>query len=382
MTHLNRATRPLLALIVAIPAIAKAEAPLTLAVAGPPVTVFNHAHDACDVWDIPDAPSRAIRTASGEVLLFATHFHNHLLRGPDLQHVRANCHEVFSGAESDDPSTFNDRGWLAAPFTRDGVNIIAIVHNEFQGHRRPALCPTGRYMDCWYNALTMAVSHDAGQSFLPAGLVAALPYRYDEVTGSHRGYFNPSNIVPFGQYQVMLVFATAARAQLPGNCLLRTDQPEDATKWRGWDGAAFNVQFINPYKQQTVPGQHVCTPIGAGQLRWPVTSLVRQTKTGIFIATMLNAAPDGGVFYATSADLLTWSPPVRLMAAEGEGAWHCADAPPVAYPSILDPTSDDPSFATIGNAPMLFLTRYNAHNCALGPDRDLVRFPLELTDNK
>jgi len=373
----------LLCLLAAIPTFARAEAPpgLTLTVTGPRVTVFSHASDACDLWDIPDAPSRAIRTASGEVLLFATHFHNHLWRGPDLAHVRANCHEVFAGAEADDPSAFNDRGWLAAPFTRDGVNIIAIVHDEFQGHRRPALCPSGRYMDCWYNALTMAISHDSGQSFVASGLVAALPYRYDEVTGSHRGYFNPSNIVPFGQYQVMLVFATAARAQLPGNCLLRTDQPEDPRSWRGWDGTAFNVQFINPYQPPTTPGVHVCTPIGSGKLRWPVTSLVRQTTTGLFIATMLNAAQDGGVFYATSADLISWSDPVRLMPAEGEGAWHCSDASPVAYPSILDPASDDRSFATVGSTPWLFLTRYNAHSCALGPDRDLVRFPLVVTPN-
>ena len=78
-------------------------------------------------------------------------------------------------------------------------------------------------MDCWYNAVTAAVSRDGGMVFDRLGpgsdLVAALPYRYDEVTGHHAGYFNPSNMVLDGNRLFMMVFATEARAQRPGNCL-------------------------------------------------------------------------------------------------------------------------------------------------------------------
>jgi hypothetical protein len=342
--------------------------------------VFSHARDACETWDIPDAPARAVRTANHEVLLFAPHFRNRLLRGPDLLHVHADCRVVFAGAEDDDPADFNDRGWLAAPFTRDGLHIVAVVHNEFQGNRRPALCPSGRYLDCWYNSLTAAISGDGGETFhLVPGLVAALPYRYDEVTGSHRGYFNPSNIVSSGASQFMLIFATEARAQKPGNCLLQNDRPEDPSGWRGWDGAGYAVRFIDPYREHDAPGQHVCTPVGVGKLRWPVTSLVRHTQSGLFIATMMNAAADGGVFYSTSHDMLVWSDPVRLMPAMGVTAWHCGAVAPIAYPSLLDPESSDRSFATIGNHPLLFLTRLNARDCKIGADRDLVRVPLTLT---
>jgi hypothetical protein len=367
-------------LIAAYPVAAFAAPPpgLSIAVSGPVTTVFDHGRDACAQWDIPDAPARAIRAASGSVLLFAPHFRNMLLRGADLLHVRPDCHMVFAGAEADDPAAFDDRAWLTAPFTRDGTNIFVVVHDEFQGHRRPALCPSGRYIDCWYNALTLAVSHDGGMRFVGAGLVAALPYRYDEVTGSHRGYFNPSNIVTFGGYQFMMTFATDARAQRAGNCLLRTDRPEDPQSWRGWDGAAFTVRFINPYTEHDAPGAHVCAPVGDKNLIWPVTSLVRHSLTGLFIATMMNAAPDGGVFYATSADLVSWSPPAWLPLGLGETGWHCTSGAPFAYPSMLDPASDDRSFATIGNTPVLFLTRFHMPDCDQGPDRDLIRLPLAI----
>jgi hypothetical protein len=364
--------------------VAHAQAPpgLVMKVTGPPVAVFTHASDACEIWDIPDAPARAIRTSDGQVLLFATHFHNYLLRGRDLRDVHPDCHEVYAGAELDNPAAFNDRAWLAAPFTRDGVTIIAVVHNEFQGHRRPALCPSGRYLDCWYNALTLAVSHDSGASFTASGLVAALPYRYDEVTGAHRGYFNPSNIVPFGNDQMMFAFATDARAQHAGNCLLRTERPEDPQSWRGWDGQGFGVRFINPYTQHDVSGVHVCTPVAVGQLRWPITSLVHHIPSGLFIAMMQDAGPGGGVYYATSRDLLSWSEPVRLMSSVGTSAWHCGDTSPLAYPAILDASSSDFSFATIDNTPILFLTRFNAHDCALGADRDLIRLPLAVAPGR
>jgi hypothetical protein len=286
---------------------------------------------------------------------------------------------VFAGAEAADPAAFDDRGWLAAPFTRDGVTLYAVVHDEFQGHRHPGLCPSGRYMDCWYNALTLAVSRDGGRTFtrLP-GVVAALPYRYDEVTGAHRGYFNPSNIVTLDGHQFMMAFATQARAQAPGNCLLRTDRVDEPGAWRGWDGAGFEVAFINPYHDHEEPAKHVCAPVGVGRLRWPVTSLVRHRPSGLFVATMQNAAADGGVFVSTSPDLRQWSEPASILSAAGQGAWRCGMAPPLAYPSILDASSTDPSFASVDSHPELFLTRFNAHGCDLGSDRDLIRFDLAI----
>lgn len=351
-----------------------------LRVAGPPETVFEYARDKCDGSDIPDAPARAVRLRSGQVQLYAPHWRNRVLSGPSLLQVRPDCRIVYAGAERDEPAAFNDRTWITAVYTLDGATIHAVLHNEFQGHRRPGLCPTGRYMDCWYNALTAAVSDDAGASFhRSAGpaLVAALPYRYDQAVGRHRGYFNPSNIVARDGHHYMLAFTTRAFAQRPGNCLLRTDRIADPGAWRGWDGAGFGMRFIDPYREGGLPPeQHVCAPVDVAHLRWPVTSLVRVAESGVFIALMMNSGRDGGVFAAASSDLLHWSEPARVLPGQGERAWRCGEPSPLAYPSLLDPASGSANFETVGTTAMLFLTRFNLRDCRTGMDRDLIRIPV------
>lgn len=306
---------------------------LKLRVSGEAVTVFLKARDACDSSHIPDAPARAIRTGAGMVQLYAPHFRNRRLVGPSLLELSSDCRVVYQGDERDDPAAFDDRQWITSLYTPDGNTIFAVIHNEFQGHRRPALCPSGRYIDCWYNTITAAVSHDAGQHFERVasgpGLIATLPYRYDEVVGHHAGYFNPTNMVQDNGTLLMMVFATEAKAQKPGNCLLRTDRIADPAAWRGWDGHGFGTVFIDPYSKAATNGPHVCAPVGAGQLRWPVTSLVRHAQTGLFIALMMNGAHDGGgLFYATSPNLIDWSSPLKLMDGLGEGAYRCGDARP------------------------------------------------------
>ncbi|MDR3529169.1 MAG: hypothetical protein P4L90_01240 [Rhodopila sp.] len=359
---------------------------LTLAIAGQAETVFSKARNACDPLDIPDAPARALRTASGTVQLYASHLQNRRLVGPDLLNLSTDCRVVFQGNERDDPAAFDDRAWIASLYTPDGQTIFAAIHNEFQGHRRPALCPSGQYMDCWYNAITSAVSHDEGKHFsrTAAGsdLIAALPYRYDEVTGHHAGYFNPTNMVLDKGKLFMMVFATEARAQKPGNCLLRTDRISDRTAWRGWDGHGFDVTFVDPYAISEAKDAHVCAPVGAAQLRWPVTSLVRHEPTGLFIALMMNGAHDGGVFYATSPDLIEWSSPIKLMDGLGEGAYRCGDSAPIAYPSLIDPRSTDRNFMTIGQSAELFFTRFNMTGCRTSMDRDLIRIKIAISPGK
>lgn len=376
----------LLLLAFAAAAAAQPAPALRLAIAGPPERAIEGARPGCDATDIPDAPARAIRLATdpvlhrpAEVQLYATDSRNRVERGPGLLQVRHDCTVVMTGAGQDDPAAFNDRAWIASPWTPDGRTIWAVVHNEFHGHRRPAICPTRRYMDCWYNALTAAVSHDGGRSFdrVP-GLVAALPYRFDELGRGHHGYFNPSNIVTFQGAQYMFAFATRAGLQRSGNCLLRTTSIATPASWRAWDGTDFRVAFIDPYAPgpRIDPAPRVCAPVALGGLRWPVTSLVRHAPSGLFIAIMMNGARGGGVFYATSPDLLSWSSPALLMQALGEGAWTCEDPPPLAFPSLLDPSSPDHNFETVGPTGTLFATRFNIGGCRTSLDRDLVRWPI------
>lgn len=360
----------------------RAEPPgLVVTVSGPPVTVWSHDRNSCDADDIPDAPARAVRLASGEVVLFAAHLRNRLLRGANLLSVRMDCHVVYQGKEDDDPANFDDRAWLVSPYTIDGKRIFSVVHNEFQGHRRPWLCPSGRYLDCWYNALTIAISDDGGESFHRPenALLATLPYRYADVVGAHRGYFNPSNIIGLDDSLYMFAFATEALAQRPGNCLLRTAVPDDAASWRAWNGHAFEAAFVDPYHDTDAPEKHICAPVGLGRLRWPVTSLVRHAASGLFIASMMN---DGeGVYFATSRDLIAWSDPVLVWKATGEGGWRCGAEPPIAFPSLLDPRSASRNFEAVGDSAQLFLTVWRPSGCHLGMDRDLVRLKVTISPN-
>src|ERR1051325_314622 len=108
------------------------------------------------VFSKEDSPPRAFRDYKGDVRLFSTHEENRALVGSDFEHLHHACSVVYRGAHSDDPSRYDDRQSLTSFTTADGRQIHALVHNEFQGNRRKEVCPSGRYLSCWYNAITYA----------------------------------------------------------------------------------------------------------------------------------------------------------------------------------------------------------------------------------
>jgi len=381
-------------LLAATPALAQAPRPappgLTITASGEPIVAFASDRDGCGGIDKPDAPARAIRLADGTVALFAPHFDNRALRGPDLLAVRPDCIVTFQGEESADPARFSDRSWVTALWTEDGVTVHALIHNEHQGHRHPGQCPTGRYTDCWFNALTAAVSHDGGRRFAPAGppphLVAATPDRADVLRGRPGGFFNPTGIVRHGGHLYVMAWASGTGAQPRGTCLMRTDDIADPAAWRGFDGRDFTVRFANPYAAAPDdPARHVCSPVGRGRLQWPVMGLVRHAPSGLFIAVMQGGPhrpdatePERGVYVATSPDLLTWSQPALLWRGIGLGQFRCGGERPIAYPTLLDPESRSPSFDTVGDTAQLFITRFEVPDCRIHGARSLLRIPVTI----
>lgn len=378
-------------LLIALFGSAAAQPPaLTVTVAGEPVVVFSHDRDGCGRYDKPDAPARAVRLADGTVALFAPHFDNRALRGPDLLSVRPDCAITFEGAEDPDPARFSDRSWITALWTEDGTRVFAVVHNEYQGHRHPGRCPTRRYHDCWYNALTAAVSIDSARSFRPLGspphLIAALPDTADAVRGAPGGFFNPTGIVRHGDALYMMAYASGRGAQSRGTCLLRTRAIDDPASWRGFDGTDFTVRFANPYAGMADPSSHVCAPVGRFRLQWPVTALVRHQPSGLFIAVMQGRPhrpdrdePASGVYVATSSDLLNWSAPAFVLPAIDHGRFRCGGPRPLVYPSLLDPASPSRSFDTVGDTAQLYLTRFDVPDCRIHGSRSLVRIPVTIT---
>jgi hypothetical protein len=354
-----------------------ADARMLVAATGPAEIVFLHDRDACRPEDIPDEPARAFRDSARRVHLFTSHYLNFGFVGPDLNSVKRDCRLSFQGAGSDDPARFDDHEWLTSFWTEDGNTVHALVHNEFQGNLRPALCPTRRYFDCWYNAIVAAVSTDGGFHFTrqePA-IVAAPASRYDPSVGHPVGYFNASNIIKRGGYYYVMVFAEPVGGQKRGNCLLRTDDLSRADSWRAWDGSGFTIRLASPY---AAPAGEGCTLVAPDRLTAHIWSLVLYRPTGHYLAVTEQNGPRPAFVVAESADLLNWSEPEPIL-DDPVAERRCKDHPLRAYPSWLDPDSPSRNFDTVGRTAYLYFTRLHfGPQCQGTLNRDLMRVPFSI----
>lgn len=352
--------------------------------------VFDWKSEACEPWDVPDSPARAWVGADGMVRLVAAHHRSRVAIGPDLDRIGHRCRIAFEAGNQDDPARFDDRGWLVSPYSPDGRTVVGLVHNEFHGHRRRDLCPTGNYMACWWNALVLTVSQDGGESFSsPGRYVAGVPYRFQGDRGRRAGVFAPSNIVSHYGWYYVAAFAEAIGEQRRGVCLMRTRDLQDAASWRAWDGEGFTVSFADPYRNpraEDEAGRHVCAPLPPTSLPFTVSSLVRHRPTGRWIAVMAGKRAEkpgeeavSGIWASTSPDLLDWSRPSLVWEAPLLTSKDCGRDDAYYYPSVLDPDSPSRNFEdTDGNA-FLYLTRLAiGPGCRPGQDRDLIRLPLEI----
>ena len=225
---------------------------LTIPPGAEPEIVFDHARDACEKSDVPDVPARAFRASDGTIRLIASHWTNRAMAGATLDSLRHPCDIVFEGGGNDDPAAFDDRGWIVSTYTLDGKTVHALVHNEFHGHKRPALCPSGQYMDCWYNTITYAVSTDGGRSFKappgPERFVAGVPYRYDPTRGTAQRTVQPVQHRP-ARRLLLHDDDIGAAGRAEGRRLPDADRsPGRSGSWRGWDGRDFTVRFADPYR--------------------------------------------------------------------------------------------------------------------------------------
>jgi len=359
---------------------------LTIEIMGDADTVYDWKRDRCELKETVDAPPRAFRDSHGTVHLFASHDTLRQFVGTSLDNVRYDCRILHKSDLRDAPQYYADHQWLVAPYTLNGEHIVGLVHNEFNGHTRPALCPSRNYSRCWANSLTLITSEDGGYTYQertpPGNLVAALPYQYVGDIGFPVGYFQPSNIVAFDGYFYAFIRAMRYRDQENGICVMRTNQLDDPTSWRAWNGSSFSVRFVNPYveKPESVR-EHVCRPLNTGFGN--MGGLARDPVTGAFVLVATGAVGGGtpdavfGIVAAASYDLINWSTPVLVwadpVAPERLGDPRASDRDP----SLLDPTSNAWNFDTIGARPYVYFIRMNVDN---GPyDRQLLRIPIRIT---
>ena len=355
-------------------------------------TVFDWSRDACERRDIPDFPARAFRDADGQVNLFATHYVNRRSVGPSLNSVKHRCDVVLRSGFNADPARFDDREWLAAPYTLDGRTVYSLVHNEYQGNTHPGHCETGVYLRCWYNAITFSRSTDGGASFsqpqAPRALVAAVPYRYKPDQGFY-GIFEPSNIVRNerdGFYYAM-VHARGYQRQAQGTCLMRTRHLDRPGSWRAWDGDRFGVRFVDPYRGNvSASDRNLCEPVAHDEIGDMSQSLTYNTYLEKFMLVSPSAQADprtqrvvNGIYYSLSDDLIHWEPRKLIREAELIQTFKCGDPKPLYYPSVLDPRSKSRNFETVGRTAYLYYTRFNPTACQLAQNRDLVRVKVSFS---
>ena len=354
-----------------------------VAIEGPEETVFDYTEDACSPIDIPDAPARAFRDATGQVHLIASHYVTRATVGPTLDDGRHDCRLVMKSDLDSDPAHFDDREWITAPYTTDGRRVHALIHNEHQGNRHVGQCPSGVYMKCWYNSITLARSDDGGRTFShappPRQLVAAVPYRYQPDAGPF-GLFQPSNIVrrDDGHYYA-LIRAEPFGAQRPGVCVIRTARLDRPGAWRAWDGSGYNVTFVDPYRTDAVKG-HLCTPVSYPEIAGMTGSLTYNTYLGKYVLVAESGKLEPGTrgtvhgfYYSTSDNLIDWAPRKLIRQAVFPYTFKCGDPNPVAYPSLLDTDSPSRNFEVTGRRPWLYFTRFHFKECRNILNRDLVR---------
>jgi hypothetical protein len=356
---------------------------------GPEQTVFDWSAQQCEPDGIPDLPVRAFRDASNRVHLLLQHWVNHQFVGTNLNSVALDCRVTLASKDNADPSMYDDRQWVASPYTIDGTTVYALLHNEYQGGQHPGQCSTP-FPNCWMNSVTSAVSTDGGMTYAhaapPGHLVATVPYTYTKDVPSY-GYSSPSNIVklPDGYYYA-LFRVEPYKAQPAGTCAMRTTNLADPKSWRAWNGSSFSTQFIDPYRSSLPAAEHICQPVGYDEIDKMTESLTFNTWLGAYLLIGSDRQYDPtldrdvyGLYYSTSADLIHWTPRALLMEAETPSTYQCGDEDPIQYPSVLDPNSQSRNFETTGRTMNLYFTRdhFNQY-CVQSLDRDLVKIPIEI----
>lgn len=358
-------------------------AAFTVSVDGAERVLFDQATSACDASDLPDAPARAFRNAAGEIVLFAPNFKNRALVGPDLDRLVRDCTVRFVAAGSPDPSLLDDRTWLHAFHSDDGQAIFAFASASFIPYRHGIACEAGSARtDCWYNGLAALRSDDGGATFRylgepPRHLAFPPPESYSPDIADPPGFMSATNIVAWqGNLFTILWRRGEGGNDRSRNCLARAPS-DDPLQWEVWSGSA----FVPAARFEAGVWTVLTTDCDALGPTTPVRGLVLDEDSGTFVAVFqYRTGDDHGFYYATSRDLVRWSPPAELL-----GIDLMRDAGPgeewAGYPSIIDGSSSDRNFGTVGGTADLVFVRFMPVASTAKVLRRLVAVPIRIDDN-
>jgi hypothetical protein len=329
--------------------------------------LFSWERSPCQQYLIPDAPARVFRRSDGKLVMYATHFYNWSLEGPSFSSLHTDCHIVLPspGYESGDVGKL----WIEATWSEDGRNVAALVSQDLSGFIEKSGCdPTTAPGHCWLNTITSARSADMGENYSldGPGKVAAISDSYDPQETGRSGFFTTSNIVKMDNSFYVLIFGQDQHKQPAGNCLFRSNDITNPGSWRAWDGQGFSLAMSMGRDAPYSP----CSIVGAGVLRSEVRSLNYITKSKKWVATYLarlklpgDSQEIPGVYVAYSFDLIHWAAVQRILKAPTDARLDKTDFF-IAYPAIIDPSSQSANFATIdsGRVYIIYTKRFVKRN--------------------
>lgn len=362
---------------------------ITLVRSGPAEVIYNWKKQRCGAGTAPDSPARAFRGPDGNIRLIAASADNWSMLGPKFDHLQVDCHSLWQGSGKAGPGDYDDRSRIEATYALPGGVIVALASNEWNAvrHRERAgeiaiNCADPRNDACVLYSITQLVSHDAGVAFHygdGAHLAAALPYRFDpqQQQAGGVGVASVSNIISRDGYYYVYLGVRGIRDQKSGSCLMRTSDLLRPESWRAWDGSDFSVEFADPYAEPPVDAAgHLCLPVAPEEVR--SIQYIGRYDTYIGLFRGWGRSQQGGliagIFYATTPDLIRWSPWQLLMQIPADK--DCREV--IQHPSML--SDDDPTANFEGDAaaPYLYYVRVNRTACRATIDRDLLRVRLEI----
>jgi len=367
------------ALLLTFGASAMADDAVNFTVSPEPEVVYSYQRQRCDTRTIPDSPARAYRREDGSIIMIAAHFNNRFLEGRDFDSLSPNCNVLSQGAESPDPSAFDDRFWIQSLIPLGGGRLMALASHEYMGYRHAGVCEKGAFPTCWYVSVVGLEGNERDLSF------TLLPRDRRVIAGSNRrfepsikaaGFQTVTNTVFDGDYAYFVAWTDdAAEPDGRGNCLFRAPRSDLVNGWQMLSDGRF-VNPPDPYPADGgAPTQAKCDRLGAPSMAGKARSLIWLESKKQWMLIWTARAKESGAFYATSPDLRNWSSPTLLAAFEPPwgsdkiGVFH-------DYPSAIDHSSRSPIFQTVGDSFYLYLTRFNWQNQKVRMDRDLVRFKV------
>lgn len=311
-------------------------------------------------------------------------------------------------------SSYYNELWMVVPYTLDGINIMALIHNEY--HITPSNVTNV------YGNLIGANSSDAGASFNLYQInennnqpVLVAPYPYSEPLNQGKGgMFAQTNIIKWGNYYYMLVSQVlntltpvAPESAPTGVCIYRTHDFMDFTSWRGWDLVtnSYDIPLVASYPDNlTNQSQYWCSSIpelpAYFHYSWTYNTALNQfilvgidlnynnSGNGAFVYTLASLDPDTGVL--SPANNSNTYQIGFLRNVNSIDSWQTNESIDAQYyPSILDPASPNLSVTTTAlsiesgdlnfqysnKTPYLYYTYFYPHipDNANGNRRDVVR---------